>query len=45
MFNDAANTVDPGLEVEFVQQATAFADWCNASGGIFTSGSRPMRLI
>jgi hypothetical protein len=34
VFNDAANTVDPGLEVEFVQQATAFADWCNASGGI-----------
>jgi hypothetical protein len=34
VFNDAANTVDPGLEVEFPQQATAFADWCNASGGI-----------
>ncbi|MDR3647707.1 MAG: hypothetical protein P4L20_01345, partial [Acidimicrobiales bacterium] len=34
VFNDAANTVEPGLEVEFVQQATAFADWCNASGGI-----------
>ncbi len=34
VFNDAANTVDPGLEVEFVQQAKAFADWCNASGGI-----------
>ena len=26
VFNDAANTVIPGLEVEFVQQATAFAD-------------------
>jgi hypothetical protein len=34
VFNDAANTVDPGLEAEFVQQANAFADWCNASGGI-----------
>jgi ABC-type branched-subunit amino acid transport system substrate-binding protein len=34
VFNDAANTVLPGLEVEFVQQATAFADWCNAAGGI-----------
>jgi hypothetical protein len=33
-FNDAANTVEPGLEVEFVQQAKAFADWCNAAGGI-----------
>jgi ABC-type branched-subunit amino acid transport system substrate-binding protein len=34
VFNDASNTVEPGLEVEFVQQAQAFADWCNASGGI-----------
>ena len=34
VFNDAANTVDPGLEAEFPQQAQAFADWCNASGGI-----------
>jgi ABC-type branched-subunit amino acid transport system substrate-binding protein len=33
-FNDASNTIDPGLEVEFLQQATAFADWCNAAGGI-----------
>ena len=33
-FNDAANTITPGLEVEFPQQATAFADWCNAAGGI-----------
>src|SRR6202453_1988688 len=32
--NDAANTIVPGLEVEFTQQATAFADWCNAAGGI-----------
>ena len=32
--NDASNTILPGLEVEFVQQATAFADWCNAAGGI-----------
>ena len=34
VFNDASNTITPGLEVEFFQQATAFADWCNASGGI-----------
>ena len=34
VFNDAANTIEPGLEAEFPQQATAFADWCNASGGI-----------
>jgi hypothetical protein len=34
VFNDAANTVDPGLEAEFPQQAQAFADWCNAAGGI-----------
>ena len=34
VFNDAANTINPGLEIEFVQQAQAFADWCNASGGI-----------
>ncbi len=33
-FNDASNTVEPGLEVEFVQQAKAFAAWCNASGGV-----------
>jgi hypothetical protein len=33
-FNDAANTIDPGLGVEYVQQGTAFADWCNAAGGI-----------
>lgn len=33
-FNDAANTIEPGLEEEFVQFADAFADWCNASGGI-----------
>ena len=32
--NDASNTIVPGLEVEFTQQATAFADWCNAAGGI-----------
>lgn len=32
--NDASNTVVPGLEKEFVQFADAFADWCNASGGI-----------
>jgi hypothetical protein len=34
VFNDAANTYIPGLEVEFPEQATAFADWCNAAGGI-----------
>ena len=34
VFNDASNTIDPGLEVEFLQQATAFADWCDAAGGI-----------
>jgi hypothetical protein len=34
VFNDAANTVQPGLEAEFPQQAQAFAAWCNASGGI-----------
>ena len=34
VFNDESNTVVPGLEKEFVQFANAFADWCNASGGI-----------
>ena len=34
VFNDAASTVEPGLEVEFVQFARAFSSWCNASGGI-----------
>ncbi len=34
VFNDASNTIEPGLELEFVQQAKAFAAWCNASGGI-----------
>ena len=34
VFNDAANTIEPGLEEELVQQAMAFAAWCNASGGI-----------
>src|ERR1700723_2667819 len=34
VFNDAANTIEPGLEAEFPQQAKAFADWCNAAGGI-----------
>ncbi|HWD55650.1 MAG TPA: ABC transporter substrate-binding protein [Acidimicrobiales bacterium] len=33
-FNDASNTAEPGLDKEFVQLANAFADWCNASGGI-----------
>jgi Periplasmic binding protein len=34
VFNDASNTILPGLESEFPQQAKAFAAWCNASGGI-----------
>ena len=34
VFNDAANTVLPGLEAEFPQQARAFAAWCNVWGGI-----------
>jgi hypothetical protein len=34
VFNDAASSIQPGLEVEFVQFAKAFAAWCNASGGI-----------
>src|SRR6202453_4129256 len=34
VFNDAANTIVPGLEAEFPQQATAFADLVNPSGGI-----------
>jgi Periplasmic binding protein len=34
VYNDAANTIEPGLEVEFLQSAKAFAAWCNASGGI-----------
>ena len=34
VFNDASSSVTPGLEAEFPQQAQAFADWCNAAGGI-----------
>jgi Periplasmic binding protein len=34
VFTDAANTVQPGLDIEFPQFANAFADWCNAAGGI-----------
>jgi len=34
VFNDASNTIEPGLEIEFLQQARAFAAWCNASGGV-----------
>ena len=34
VFNDASNTIVPGLEAEFAQQAAAFADWCDAAGGI-----------
>ncbi len=33
-FNDANNTVQPGLDVELLQAGQAFAAWCNASGGI-----------
>ena len=38
VFNDASNTITPGLEEEFPQQATAFADWCNAAGA--STGAR-----
>jgi hypothetical protein len=38
VFNDASNTIDPGLKVEFPQQATAFADWRNAAGA--STGAR-----
>jgi len=34
VFTDASNTAQPGLNEEFPQFATAFAKWCNASGGI-----------
>jgi hypothetical protein len=34
VFNDAGNTITPGLSKEFVQLGNAFAAWCNASGGI-----------
>lgn len=34
VFNDAAYTGEPGLEIEFLQASKAFASWCNASGGI-----------
>ena len=34
VFTDASNTVQPGLDVEFPQFAKAFAQWCNAAGGI-----------
>ena len=33
-FADPGNTVEPGLNIEFFQLASAFAKWCNASGGI-----------
>ena len=33
-FNDADNTVQPGLDLELLQAGQAFAAWCNASGGI-----------
>ena len=33
-FNDADNTVQPGLDLELLQAGLAFAAWCNASGGI-----------
>lgn len=34
VFTDANNTAQPGLDQEFPQFANAFADWCNAAGGI-----------
>jgi hypothetical protein len=34
VFTDASNTVEPGLDIEFPQFAKAFADWCNAAGGL-----------
>jgi hypothetical protein len=34
VFTDAANTVQPGLDIEFPQFAEAFAKWCDAAGGI-----------
>ena len=34
VFNDAGNTITPGLTKEFIQMGNAFAAWCNASGGI-----------
>ena len=34
VFTDAANTVQPGLDVEFPQFAGAFAKWCNAAGSM-----------
>jgi ABC-type branched-subunit amino acid transport system substrate-binding protein len=33
-FADPGNTVEPGLNIEFFQFASAFAKWCNAAGGI-----------
>ena len=34
VFTDAGNSVQPGLDVEFPQFAKAFAQWCDAAGGI-----------
>jgi hypothetical protein len=31
---DPGNSAEPGLNEEFFQLASAFAKWCNASGGI-----------
>jgi hypothetical protein len=33
-FSDPGNTIEPGLDKEFFESATAFASWCNAAGGI-----------
>jgi ABC-type branched-subunit amino acid transport system substrate-binding protein len=33
-FSDPGNTIEPSLDIEFFQSATAFAAWCNAAGGI-----------
>jgi ABC-type branched-subunit amino acid transport system substrate-binding protein len=34
VFADPGNTLEPGYDIEFYQAASAFASWCNASGGI-----------
>lgn len=34
VLNDAGNTLSPGLGANYPKVAKAFADWCNAAGGI-----------
>lgn len=34
VLNDAGNTLSPGLGAAYPKVAKAFADWCNAAGGI-----------